>query len=385
MYVDIVSLVALIISIIALIGTILQLLQQYFSSAEGFSNCGEQVMGQWALYRARKFRWTELRFEVQFEVPVMFVCPATNEKGPLPGQPLWHVQGTPQSEVDTRTPSDEAEKRSKEGQRSSKKASETVHTADNERANWFILLQALHTMERNSMTWQQSKLLEDKAALGPKAAVHLPESVASWENHTAVVALQPKRKSWDTMPSEVKKPYATTTICHMIEMAAMLGLHWREFDRSNHKYHAEGNGYLLTGQNMEDLGIMFHFQIYAANSFASHRVIPNDMIKMLAFGNVPTIYSPEPSEGGKRFYDNEDPKASGVLQFGSTEELVESLTNYSCNSKTSNYFRDDKMKHGHLFPGESASIPFHPGPKTDPWPHSCFRDPRNGRTVYLHA
>lgn len=360
---DAVSLVALIISIIALIGSILQLLQQYFSSAEGFSNCGEQVMGQWALYRSRKLRWSELRFEVLFEVPVMFVCPATNEKGPLPGQPLWHVQGTPQSEADTRTPSAEAEKRSQEVQKNSRKASATVHTADNERANWFILLQALQTMEKNSMIWQQSKLLEDKAALGPKASAHLPEGVASWEEHTAVVALQPKRKSYDTMPSEVRKPYATTTICHMIEMAAMLGLHWREFDRSNHKYLAEGNGYLLTGQNVEGLGIMFHFQIYGANSFASHRVIPNDTIKMLAFGNVPTIYVPEPGENGKRVYDSEDPRASGVLQFGSTEELVESLTNYSCNSKTSNYFRDEKMKHGHLFPGKSIVTPLSSGAK----------------------
>lgn len=359
--IDAVSLVALIISIIALIGAILQLLQQYVSSAEGFSNCGEEVMGQWSLYRARKFRWSELRFEVQFEVPVMFVCAATNKRGPLPGHPLWNVQGTPQSEAETRTPSDEAEKRIKESQRDSRKASNAVHTADNERANWFILLQAFHTMERNSMAWQNSKLSKDRAALGPKAAVHLPEGVASWEEHTAAVALQPKRKSWDTMPSEVRKPYATTTICHMIEMAAMLGLHWREFDRSNHKYHAEGNGYLLTGQNMEGLGIMFHFQIYAANTFESQRVIPSDMIKMLAFGNVPTIYGPEASEGGKQAYDNDDPKASGVLQFGSTEELVESLTNYSCNSKTSNYFRDDKMKHSHLFPGKCMLAPNAPG------------------------
>lgn len=356
MEIDAVSLVALIISIVALIGAILQLLQQYVSSAEGFSSCGEQALGPWSMYRARKFRWTELRFEVQFEAPVMFLCPPTNKRGPVQNQALLFVQGTEKSEQETRTPSFEAEKQKRDKQRESKKVSETVHTADNERANWFILLQALHAMERNSMDWQKKKLMKDKAELGPKAAAHLPDEVAPWSEHSVVVALQPKRKSWDTMPSEVKKPYATSTICHMIEMAAMLGLHWREFDRSSHKYHAEGNGYLLTGRNMEDLGIMFHFQIYAANKFESHRVIPNDLIKLLAFGVVMTIYRPEPEEKGQTDYDDEDPKSSGKLQFGSTAELVESLTHYGCNAKTTNYFRDEKMKHGHLFPSESGLI-----------------------------
>lgn len=350
---DSLSLVALIISIIALIGAIMQLLQQYFSSAEGFSNCGEQVMGQWALYRARKFRWTELRFEVQFEAPVMFLCPPDNIRGPVPNQPLRFVKGTEQSEDETRTPSSEAEKRKKDSQRPSKQAREYVHTADNERANWFILLQALHSMERNSMDWQQKKLMKDKASLGPKASMHLPEEVASWDKHSVVVALQPKRKSWDTMPSDVKKPYATTTICHIIEMAAMLGLHWRDFDRSNHKYNAEGNGYLLTGRYVEDLGIMFAFQKYAANKFDSQRVIPNELIKLLAFGEVMTIYQPSPEDTGKAEYDDDDPKSSGRLHFGSTTELVDSLTYYGCNSKTTNYFRDEKMTHGHLFPSKS--------------------------------
>lgn len=360
MEIDAVSLVALIISIIALIGAILQLLQQYVSSAEGFSNCGERVLGPWSLYRARKFRWSELRFEVQFEAPVMFVCPPTNTRGPVPNQALLFVQGTDKSEEETRTPSFEAEKRKKAKQNESKQANRAVHTADNERANWFILLQAFHAMERTSLEWQRKKLMKDKVDLGPKASMHLPDDVRPWSEHSNVVALQPKRKSYDTMPSEVKKPYATTTICHMIEMVAMLGLHWREFDRSNHKYHAEGNGYLLTGNHTDDLGIMFHFQTYAANKFETHRVIPNEMIKLLAFGDVMTIYEADAEEKKKEDYDDDDPKSSGKLHFGSIPELVESLTYYGCNSKTTNYFRDDKMKHGHLFPSKSGLVPLHP-------------------------
>lgn len=345
---DSVSLVALIVSVIALVGTVLQLLQQYYASAEGYSNCGQRVMGPWSSTRRRKFRWTELRFEVQFEAPVVFVCPPTNERGPVPNQPLLFVDGSRESEDRTRIPSLETEKDQKDHMQDSKKRNRDVHTADNERANWFILLQAFHRMERESQAWSQGILKGEAGALGPKLADALPSGVAPWATYSSVLALQPKRRSWDTMPAEVKKPYATSTICHIVEMAAMLGLHWREFDRSAHRYHAEGNGYLLTGRAIADLGIMFSFQIYAKNKFDKNRIIPSDDIKLLCFGNIPTIF-----RDTKADYDNDDPKATGVIQLGSTAELIESLAHYGCNSKTTNYFRDErKYRLGHLYPSK---------------------------------
>lgn len=347
---DAVSLVALIVSVIALIGSILQLLQQYYSSAEGYSNCGQRVMGPWAQTRKRKFRWTELRFEVQFEAPVMFVCPPTNKATPVPDQPLWFVNGTKTSEDDTKIPSIETEKEAEKQRHKSRHSNRDVHTADNERANWFILLQAFHKMERESQKWQEGLLQEEAGMLGPKLADDLPSHVATWEKHSVTLAMQPKRRSWDTMPSEVKRPYATSTIGHIIEMAAMLGLHWREFDRSTHVYHAEGNGYLLRGRDVDGLGIMFSFQIYGKSKFAKNRIIPNDDIKLLCFGDVPTIF-----RDPKTPYDNDDPRSSGVLQFGSTGELIESLAHYGCNSKTTNYFRDErKYRLGHLYPSTSS-------------------------------
>lgn len=346
---DLLALVALVISVIALFGSILQLLQQYYSSAEGYSNCGKRVMGQWALSRNRKFRWTELRFEVQFEAPVMFVCPPSNTKGPVQGKSLLFVKGTKESEEETRTPSIETEKEVNKKMRESKQVNRDVHTADNERANWFIMLQAFHRMERESQKWQQGMLQEETNRLGPKRAEELPDSVALWESHSSVLALQPKRRSWDAMPPEIKRPYATSTIGHVVEMAAMLGLHWKEFDRSNHRYRAEGNGYMLTGREVNGLGIMFNFQIYGKNQFNKNRLIPRDETKMFCFGNVPTIFRDISVP-----YDNEDPKSTGVIQLGSATELVETLSFYGCNPKTTNYFRDDrKYRLGHLYPSKS--------------------------------
>lgn len=352
----IVSVVALIISVVALIGAILQLLQQYYASAIGYSSCNERVMGPWASTRRRIFRYSELRFEVRFEAPVLFVCPPSNTRGPVPKQEVKFLKGTEESEADTRTlplartEKDRQQAEQKEVEKLGRQARlhTHVHTADNERATWAILLQALQQMEYSSHEWEVETLKQDVTRSGPKA--ELPESVPGWESHSAVVALQPKLRSWDTMPDAVKKPYATTTICHIVEIAAMLGLHWREFDRSNHKYLAEGNGYLLTGHEVQDLGIGFNFQMYGGNKFEQNRIIPTDEIKLLAFGNVSTIFRPEAGKDGKVPYDNEDPKNTWVLQFGSTTELVESLTHFGCNSKTTNYFRDQQKKHAHLFP-----------------------------------
>lgn len=390
---DVVSIVALIVSVIALIGTVLQVLQQYYASATGYSNCGEQAMGPWSQTRKRIFRPEELRFEVRFQAPVMFVCPPDNKRGPVPCEDIRFVKGSEDSERETlslpftKNAQDKQREEAVEVEKLNKQAKlhTYVHTADNELATWVVMLQALQQMEYKSQEWQVDMLKQDTARSGPKAT--LPASIAGWGKHTATAALQPKVRSWDNMPSEMHKPYATTTICHMVEMAAMLGLHWREFDRSSHKYLAEGNGYLLTGHDVADLGITFSFQKYGINSFQQNRIIPTDEIKLMAFGNVSTIYRPGPGKDGKAApYDPDDPKNSWVLQFGSTGDLVESLQHFGCNSKTINYFRDDSKKNAHLFPSKSCL-------KTPLTRHfillmvnfSRLRDPRHAGQADVHS
>lgn len=341
---DLVAVVALVISIIAFGATMMQVAQQYYSSAAGYSNCGEQVMGEWSKSKRRKFHYDELRFEVQFEAPVIFVCGPKNDKGPVPDRPINFVKGTPESLKDTRMLSAAQEWEKMDGL--SKNA--RIHTADNGKASWVTMLQALHAMERDSQEWQEEVLKAEINGSGPKAQP-LP-TLATWQDHSATVALQPKLRSWDTMPSEVKKPYATTTICHLVEMCALLGLHWKEFDRSQNKYRADGNGFLLTGHDATDLGLMFNFQTYGKILFKQNRVMPVDEIKELAFGCVPTIYR-KPVDTRRLDFDSEDPK--NVMQLGSVLELSETLIHFGCNTKTASYFRNEHKKHAHLFP-----IPF---------------------------
>ena len=180
-----VSIVALIISLIALSATVLQVLQTYFaSSAAGYARCGVKTMGEWGKFTKRKFKLSDLRFEVQFEVPVIFLAPPNNNNKPIANEPIWYADGTPQSYEETRTllPRDDKE------QQESRSRKQLVHTADNERASWVELLAAVQKMESNSTDWQQRLYLKSPGkTLPPK-----------FGERTLAVAIQKKTKSWDT-------------------------------------------------------------------------------------------------------------------------------------------------------------------------------------------
>ncbi|KAL2158786.1 hypothetical protein VTH06DRAFT_3978 [Thermothelomyces fergusii] len=331
---SVVNWAALVISLVALLGTAAQVLQQYYASAAGYANCGENVMGLWHRTTKRIFRPAELRFEVRFETPVIFVCPPYNKRGPIPGKPILFVDGTEESLVNTRVMLANDEEKLRRFQES------RVHTADNERASWVVLLSHLQTMERESDAWKQ-KHFEDN---GP----HSPPPVR-FSQHTLAVALQSKERSWDTMPAGVKKPYATTTMCHLLEIAAMMGIYWKEFDRSRDRYRAEGNGYLLTGVNVSDLGVMFTLQVTGKNKFSENRVIPVDEVKELCCGFVSTLFR-ESIDARRIEFPNEDSNDIGILQLGSMDEIAETMVQIQCNTDTANYFRTREAKHRHLFP-----------------------------------
>ncbi|KAK6219334.1 hypothetical protein LQW54_002322 [Pestalotiopsis sp. IQ-011] len=154
------------------------------------------------------------------------------------------------------------------------------------------------------------------------------------------------------MPSSITKPYATTTICHIMEMAAMLGLHWKEFDRGKERYLAEGNGYVLNSTSVSELGTVFTFQRRGSNIFEGNRTIPVEELKDFAFGFVPTIYGKnEPPERSRLAALTADEfKDLKYLQMGSPNELAETLISLGCNTQVSELIRKNDTKQRHLYP-----------------------------------
>jgi hypothetical protein len=92
------------------------------------------------------------------------------------------------------------------------------------------------------------------------------------------------------MPLNATKPFATTNICHLVEMVSMLGLVWKEFDMKNSSLAAEGNGYMVTSEYVKGLGILTRFSRLSKAEHKENRIIPCEEIKRLCFGEVPSLF-----------------------------------------------------------------------------------------------
>lgn len=320
------GLTALIVSLVALITTVLQVLQQYFSSAEGYRRCAASVMGQWAEGTHRKLVWREFRVEVVFETPVIFVAPPDNKKGPILDREIHYVDGTDQSYQNTRVLKPD------EQEQADKQAVARVRTADDERASWVTLLSTLQQAERDSRDWDRRT--RGTAYKEPKYQI--------------AVGLQGKTRSWDFIPSSITKPYATSAICHLVEMMAMLGLYWKVFDQSLWLLRAEGNGFILTSTSVHGLGVMVVFAVTGRSYFTDSRVIPCDEVKKLAFGSVPNIFE------DKDYLLREPDAQSLELVFGEEENVTATLESLGCSAETLRRFNKD---HKHIFSSKVQHLP----------------------------
>ncbi|KAH8591624.1 hypothetical protein B0O99DRAFT_631880 [Bisporella sp. PMI_857] len=317
------GLVALIISLVALVTTILQILQQYFSTADGHRRCAESVMGQWAKGTHRRLRLREFRVEVIFETPVLFMAPPTNKRGPIPGREIHYLTGTAESYIKTKVlpPHDQTKQDEQTYAR--------VHTADDEKASWVNLLSALQREEFESRAWDEKIRLATPKTFLVKAPIY-----------GLAVALQSKTRSWDFIPGSITKPYATSTMCHMVEIMSMLGMHWKVFDQVIWNLRAEGNGFILTSTIVHGLGVMAVFATTGKSTFQDNRIIPDERIKELAFGTVPNIFNDE------QYLEREKDAQSLELIFGTNEEVEETLEGLGCSADTLKKFSRD---HKHIF------------------------------------
>lgn len=239
---------------------------------------------------------------------------------------------------------------------------QAIRTADNEFATWLALLMALQRMEKESRQWQEDEFFGYTAPNNEwhTRASHTPLQSTFDERdannlHTLTVGIQKKKRWWDTMPEHVKKPYATSTICHMVEIMAMLGIHWKVFNQNENRYRAQGNGFLVTGVHVDELGTIFSFRKMGQTWFQENRIVPNETVKELCFGYCPTIFRPEDF---KMYAD--EPKDLRTLQLSSSAAMVETLKVIGCNTKTLEYFSKptEDTRYSHLFPGSSVYIPY---------------------------
>jgi hypothetical protein len=92
------------------------------------------------------------------------------------------------------------------------------------------------------------------------------------------------------MPLNTTKLFATTNICHLIEIMSMLGLVWKELDLKKSSLSAEGNGYMVKSEHVPGLGILTRFSRLSRAVYKENRIVPCDEIKRLCFGEVPSLF-----------------------------------------------------------------------------------------------
>ncbi|KAF5701946.1 modin [Fusarium globosum] len=296
-------------------------------------NCGENVMGRWHQSRTKAWRPKEFRTEIQFEVPIIFVTTSKTAKGPIVGADVFFIDGTRKSLDDTWTDLEPP---------STSTFTKTGRFIKNERATWLALLSSLQKMENESQNWTRQQIMSLRPR--PASATAILTSIAG--KHTLNAALQREKKSWDDMPPSINRPYATTTMSSLIEMLAMLGIYWKDFNTFHNVYQAEGNGFLVKGHKISGLGIMFHFQALEKAVFEGNRTIPTEAVTRLAFGQLPTIFTEgHPGyKGGNTLFEWPN------VGLGSRTEIAETLSSFGCGRKAVNYFLRDGAVTSHIFP-----------------------------------
>ncbi|KAL8745266.1 MAG: hypothetical protein Q9190_002572 [Brigantiaea leucoxantha] len=203
-----VATVALVVSLIALPVTSAQLIGQIFATAEGHRRCQASVIGDWAKLTKRKWHWTSFRFETIVSTPVIRLSSAVRRDiGTIISPFGLNKQPLPDYE-----------------------------NSQDELACWISLLREIEKHTR-----AHYRLL-------PR--LRLVETLPIVEN---------KSRSWDFMPPEVVRPFASTTAGDMAILALRLGMTWKSFRPEEGLMEAEGNGHVLSATLVRALGILVRY------------------------------------------------------------------------------------------------------------------------------
>lgn len=92
--------------------------------------------------------------------------------------------------------------------------------------------------------------------------------------------------TWDFMPPEMVRPLAEATVGDVVVLARRMNMQWRDLDLNGNKLQAEGNGYSLTSNYVNGLGIVLRFSSFGRPE-RFPRVVPSKAGDKLICGIVP--------------------------------------------------------------------------------------------------
>lgn len=300
------ALAAIIIAVIAFFVTTAQLLQQIFGTAVGYRHCQASVIGEWATLTRRKWRWSEFRFETKFTTPnIRLVDLADCVKS----RTATLITGDRESRCETYVGS----------------ICNLDHD-ESDRVGWLELLDHLHMLPLDHNWYRNS-------------AVNTRIMQVTWP------AITFRERSWDFMPPDIIRPFATSTVGDIIALAHRLRMGWTDLRPGDGIMRAEGGGKSIVSTAVRGFGILLQFnydragkKIRDALGSDSRITIPSMSADKLGFGILETGYS-----GGEIVFEgaNETEAAKQVMHaLGIDKAVISKYGEYMEQSGNSLGFSD---------------------------------------------
>lgn len=209
-----IALVALMVSLVALILTLLQVAQQYVATAYDYRHCSKRTVGGWSKRRSRRFRWSELRFEVLSTTPIIRIgLPPSVSKG-------GDIYTVPTTRLDVPMSNEKA-------QASSSTMNLSSSRSDSAFSNGAQYV--LNTPGGNQIyTFSQKPWFLDLEGTRPEAKC----TWLSLLNDVAITHLQidinERLLSYDFMPDGIKKPLAQMDRKSFLTIMSLFQVSWQE-------------------------------------------------------------------------------------------------------------------------------------------------------------
>lgn len=275
------AIVAIVIALIAFFVTTAQLLQALFGTAVGYRQCQPSVMGDWATKTRRKWRWSEFRFETIFTTPNI----------ELDARSVLRTRSRDGGVFITGSASSRRETLSAGGSEllvwPAKRKSGSETTSD--LAGWLSLLNILHLSQQHFF---ELSTHENRQRM-PR---NHPGSVAG---NLSCPAVSFQTRSWDFVPPDIVRPFATSNVGDIIALAHRLGMRWKDIRPDDGVLRAEGNGQSITSTTVRGFGLLlqYTFDLIVLDRNADKRAqtwnikstltIPSFAADMLGFQIVP--------------------------------------------------------------------------------------------------
>jgi hypothetical protein len=218
---DTTAVVALVVAIFALVIALGQLLAQIVGTVEGYRRCQASVLGKWADLSRLGWRWTQFRCETFFTTPDIVLAPYS---------PQRHDRVTITGEELSRKRTLVPEK-------------ESLEDPSNELVCWVPLLVALH--ENNRKIPEQHITNEHNW--------HEALRNSTWPT------VYFKQRSWDFMPPDIVRPFASTSVSDVAILARRMGMTWKDFRPTEGIMEAQGRDHILSATKVRGLGIMLNY------------------------------------------------------------------------------------------------------------------------------